>query len=345
VWNIASIPQPPAAGTYARSRAINLYRTVTGETGVTDFYRVASLGIGTTTYMRRRAGYEPATTSCRATNYALPPAGVQGLALMPNGIFVTWKDNNLYFSENFRPHAWPAEYTLTVDYPIVGCRRVWEQPCGLHDWQPVYCLGRERRAMTLQKTDAPLPCLSRRSIVAGAEGVFYASEEGLVLVSPGGVQNVTKDLISREQWRNEYVPSTQKAMYMGGEYIAARTLGGVQSVFRFVPSNPSLQGVSSDTTTALNFGVEPWTGKPWMIGTDNVLYEWEQPKWATRATRGSRGSSFTLSRPTSPSSKLISTIALEDCCTSKCGLPYGVTPAQRAAYLCMTRILRRLVER
>jgi hypothetical protein len=141
---------------------------------------------------------------------------------MPNGIFVTWKDNNLYFSENYRPHAWPAEYTLTVDYPIVGVAVYGSSLVVCTTGNPSIVSGVNAAAMTLQKTDAPLPCLSRRSIVAGGEGVFYASEEGLVLVNPGGVQTVTKDLISREQWRVEYVPSTQKAMYMGGEYIAAR---------------------------------------------------------------------------------------------------------------------------
>jgi hypothetical protein len=39
-----------------------------------------------------------------------------------------------------------------------------------------------RRRHVAQKTDAPLACLSRRSIVSAAEGVYYSSEDGLVLV-------------------------------------------------------------------------------------------------------------------------------------------------------------------
>jgi hypothetical protein len=58
--------------------------------------------------------------------------------------------------------------------------------------------------MSLQKTDAPLACLSRRSIVSAAEGVYYSSEDGLVLVGPAGVQVVTSELISREQWRTVF---------------------------------------------------------------------------------------------------------------------------------------------
>jgi hypothetical protein len=186
----AAFPQPPAPGSYTTFGSIKLYRTVTGETGVTDFYKVASLGVGVTTY----ADAVPDTNlsePLQSTNYGQYRLLAQGLALMPNGIFVTWKDSNLYFSENFRPHAWPAEYTLTVDFPDCRAGRVWEQPCRLHDRQPVHCLGRERGRHDAAEDDAPLPCLSRRSIVSRREGVFYASEEGLVLVNPGGVQTVT----------------------------------------------------------------------------------------------------------------------------------------------------------
>lgn len=282
IWNIVSIPQPPAAGTYAAFSHINLYRTVTGETGVTDFYKVIELAVGIPAF----ADDIPDTnlvTILESKNFALPLTGTQGLALMPNGIFVTWKDSNLYFSENFRPHAWPAEYTLTVDYPIVGVAVFGSSLVVCTTGNPSIVSGVNAASMTLQKTDAPLPCLSRRSIVAGAEGVFYASEEGLILVNPAGVQTVTRDLISRDQWRTEFSPATQKAMYIGGEYIAAITQGITQSAFRFMPSNPSVQGVSFDSMSILNFGVEPWTGRPWAISTNTNLYEWEVPNAPRRS--------------------------------------------------------------
>src|SRR5215207_1578199 len=46
-WNIDSIPQPPAPGDYTTFSTIRLYRTVTGSSGLTDFFLVAELVVGT----------------------------------------------------------------------------------------------------------------------------------------------------------------------------------------------------------------------------------------------------------------------------------------------------------
>jgi hypothetical protein len=48
-------------------------------------------------------------------------------------------------------------------------------------------------------------------------------------------------------------------------------------MFRFKPSEPSTQGVGYHDRAALNIGIEPWTGKPWIIDSDNKLYEWDAP--------------------------------------------------------------------
>jgi hypothetical protein len=279
VWNI-TIPQPGAAGSYVPYSVIRLYRTVTSYTsGLTDFFHVADIGIGTTTY----ADSLPDTQLfdlLESTNYHLPPEGTQGLVLMPNGIFVTWKDNNLYFSENYRPHAWPADYTLTVDSPIVGLATYGNSCVVCTTGRPSIVTGTKAGAMALQKTDAPLPCVSRRSISAAPEGVYYASEEGLVLVASGAIKTVTNELISRAQWRADYVPSTQKSIVQGGEYISLIT--GVAEGFRFWPTQPETRGVSFFDVggTGVNIGIEAWTGKPWIIldfVTSRALYEFETP--------------------------------------------------------------------
>src|SRR5215207_6478256 len=218
-WNIGAIPQPPAAGEYAPFGSIRLYRTVTGISGLTEFFLVANLGVGTTSYADSVLDTN-LIVQLESEQYTLPVAGTQGLVLMPNGIFVTWKENNLYFSENFRPHAWPSDYVVTVDAPVVGLA-VYGNSCVVcTTGKPSIVTGTKAGAMALQKTDAPLPCVSRRSIASAPEGVYYASEEGLVLVSAGAINTVTKELINREQWRNDFVAHLQRGIVKGGEYTA-----------------------------------------------------------------------------------------------------------------------------
>jgi hypothetical protein len=281
VWNISNIPQPPATGIYAPTNAIRLYRTITSTSGLTDYYLVERLGVGTTSYADGRIDTD-LIIPLESISYALPPSGTQGLVLMPNGILVAWKDNNLYFSENFRPHAWPPEYTMTVDAPIVGLA-VYGNSCVVcTTGRPSIVTGTKAGSMALQKTDAVLPCVGRGSIAAAPEGVYYASEEGLVLVSPGAISTVTKELISREQWRNTE-PRYYRAMMQGGEYVALTyTSSPTFNGWRFWPQKPETRGVVYFDLAELpvNIGIEPLTGKPWLIvfeGGVYNLYEWETP--------------------------------------------------------------------
>lgn len=278
-WLITNIPQPGSPGTRAAFQTIRIYRTVTGLTGVTAFYKVVDVAIGTTFYTDRLSDATvTGNTGLETDTWAAPPTGLQGLVSMPNGIFVSWKDNNLFFSENYRPHAWPAEFMITVDHPIVGLGVFGSSCVVCTTGVPFVVSGIKSNAMSLTKVDVALPCLSRRSIVSAQEGVYYSSEEGLVFVSPAGTGVITADLINREKWRNEYAPSTHKSMIISGRYVAARVAGGKTSAFGLMPANPAKEGVIDfdSGVTFTNFGVEPWSGRPWYIANNN-LYEWESP--------------------------------------------------------------------
>lgn len=278
-WLVDPIPQPPPPGTRAAYQTIRLYRTVTGLTGVTAFYKVVDLPVGTTFYVDRLSDVAVTGNVLLATTvWGIPPAGFQGLASMANGIFVSWKDNNLFFSENYRPHAWPPEYMITVDFPIVGLGVFGSSCVVCTTGNPFVVSGIKANAMSLTKIDVPMPCLSRRSIVPTLDGVFYSTDVGLAFISSAGTGVVTADLITREQWRNDYAPATHKAMMIAGRYMAARAGIAGKPAFMFMPAEPAKEGVI-DINPGFNYtnvGVEPWTGKPWYISGTN-LREWSVP--------------------------------------------------------------------
>ena len=277
-WLITNIPQPVTAADRPALETIRIYRTVSGSTGLTAFYKVVDLPVGTNNYTDRL----PDTTvtgqgAIESVTWAAAPEGLEGLAAMPNGIFVGWKGSTIYFSENYRPHAWPAEYAIDVDFPVVGIGVFQNSAVICTTGNPSIVSGVKANALSLSKIDAPLACLSRGSIVAATEGVYFATDEGLAVVGPGGIGIVTRDLISRDDWRTDYNPATIRATMKGGVYIAMRT--GLNDGFAFLPSNPSSMGVIrfEVSQNPINFGSEPWSGKPWFIGADAQLYEWEVP--------------------------------------------------------------------
>ena len=123
-WQITNIQNTPAVAGGAAYKEIRLYRTVTALSGVTQYYKVVDLPPGppgfTTSYLDLFTDLQiTGNVALESTYYAGPPAGLQGLAAMPNGILVGWVGNTLYFSENYRPHAWPVEYQIAVEHPVL----------------------------------------------------------------------------------------------------------------------------------------------------------------------------------------------------------------------------------
>jgi hypothetical protein len=298
-WQVSSIPQPVVESGKAVVTTIRIYRTVTGSDGTTTFFRVVDLAPGTTVYTDRLSDIVVSGQGeLGSTIWAGPPAGLQGLALMPNGIFVSWVGNTLYFSENYRPHAWPAEYQITVQHPVVGLAVFGNSCLVLTQGNPAIVTGTQAATLTLTTMDAPLPCLSRKSIVSAPEGVYFATTGGLALVNAGGSQVLTDAIIGREKWQG-YAPGAMRAVKAYGAYTAA--LAPVTGLAVQVPAaSPDAGGQSgvvflSLPTTTVYVGTDVWSGKPWLLdGT--TLYEWLPVETRPKAYRW-RSKEFVLPAP------------------------------------------------
>ncbi|MEY4443843.1 MAG: hypothetical protein RL442_2843, partial [Pseudomonadota bacterium] len=120
-----------------------------------------------------------------STLWVAPPAALQGLKLMGNQAMIGFKDNTAYLSEPNLPHAWPHQYP--IDYKIVGIGVFGQSAVLLTNGFPYLLYGADPQAMSTQKMAFPWACLSKRSIVDTGDGVIYASSEGLVMISSGGM--------------------------------------------------------------------------------------------------------------------------------------------------------------
>ena len=126
-WIIV-IPAPPAG--YATNHPFNpghyrLYRTVTDSQGNATYYQVTEVPInpiGPVTISDSASdGVVTANLVLNTVGYAPPPAGLQGVVMMANGIAAGFtNEREVWFSAAYLPHAWPPQYALTVDYPIIG---------------------------------------------------------------------------------------------------------------------------------------------------------------------------------------------------------------------------------
>ena len=294
-----TINLPPAGdmGVNRNLTKARIYRTVTSETSGASFHLLAELTFPTVVYVDTMTGDILASKAqLESTDWSGPPADLFGWILMPNGFLMGWRGNQyseVWMSEPFRPHAWPAKYTLTVEYPIVGMGVTNQTAVCCTEAYPVTMQGVNPQFISVNKLINHEPCASRGSIVSGPEGVYYASPNGLVLVQPGQAENITKGIISKKSWQQLLNVPRLRAARFGMAYFAYGTIGiGVfqQNAFNnaaFVTEDltGSLVGVVIDPTSEYvafsmlrsdvsveNCYNDPWSGEVFMIMGGKAVY-------------------------------------------------------------------------
>lgn len=164
-------------------------------------------------------------------DWILPPSDLKGIVSSPGGFLVGFTGNALWFSEPGQPHAWPTKYQRTVDYPIVGLGVFGNNILVATTGQPYILQGIDPFNMAVTKLELSHACMSRKSIVDLGDRVMYASNLGLVSVSTSGVEWLTRQMFTPEQWR-KLNPATMRATSWEGRYFAFFTGSG-----DFIPTN------------------------------------------------------------------------------------------------------------
>lgn len=281
---------------------LNIYRTITGASGTASYFRVAHLDVAGPSasvpdpYIDdTRPGGLPDTAA--ANNLPLDTVGwyppppfnpddptkpigkLQGIVKMPNGFLVGWLGSDIFMSVPYMPHAWPVEYILSTEYPIVGMGVVGQTCVILTEGYPEALTGTDPISTSLTKLNAVEPCLSRGSIVTSLSGVWYASQNGLMVVSPGGVQNATGPIINRENWIKSYAPEYIRACRYQEGYLALRCYPdpAIRTAFYLDPT--SLEVALTELTEfeyCENVMTDIWSGEVFKIDSQEVQH-WDAP--------------------------------------------------------------------
>lgn len=230
IWTIGLWTPPPTDMGVTRNITLtNIYRAITASTtGVTTYFFVTQVPVAQATFV------DTIPDSTVALNLQLqsslwypPPTNLQGILAMPNGMSVGFVGNEIWFSEAYRPHAWPPSYVLTTEFPIIGIGVTGQSVVACTASKPAIATGIQPSAMALNKVDMPEPCLSRGSIISTSAGVYYASLNGLILIDmSGGGSNTTQSWITKERWRALTPAKNIRAVPMSSAYFALGTTNG-----------------------------------------------------------------------------------------------------------------------
>ena len=219
-WTLTLTPPLPADITDYNVSKVRIYRTV-AVAGSTSYFFVTELPAATTSFVDNFSNTQVSSNESHAsTDWSGPPADLVGWVTMPNGMIAGWKGSELWFSEPYRPHAWPAAYSNVVEFPIIGLGVINQTLVVCTAGYPIVATGIHPDSISMSKLASFEPCMSRGSVLSIPEGVFYASPNGLVLVANGVANLVTEGLIQKDEWNNYNKVATLRATRMGSAYYA-----------------------------------------------------------------------------------------------------------------------------
>jgi len=250
----------PSATANRDLQKTRIYRTVVSSQGVPMWFFVAEIPIATLTYVDDCAvmpdGVIVNNEQMRSLFWSEPPADLQGLVTMGNGMIVGWRENEVWYCEPYYPHTWPILYVMGVDAEIVGLGVHNQTLIILTSGSPYAAAGVVPENMTLSKVQPLEPCTSRRSIVNTPEGVLYSSPNGLINITAQRAVNLTKDLILKDQWHAKLnLASVIASTISNGYYCYSGPTEGVFQTDEAVPTLDTFKHDSFQSESA--FGTKP----------------------------------------------------------------------------------------
>jgi hypothetical protein len=276
-WTIGLFSPPfDDTGINRNLAVIRLYRTVSSSTGLTTYYQVADISLGSSdpdaiNFVNADTGCRPPSTTYTDTilddqialNFQLPsqtffppPADLQGFVSLPNGVIASWKNNEIWFCEPYFPHAWPPGNVLAVDFPIVGLGVTLGAVVVCTSATTYVVAGATPGQMSLTKCSKPEPCTSRGSIVSLDSGVYYISPNGLIQVpNTAQLANLTQSWIKKEDWDALVPQKNTRAVALATTYFCWGTTNNTDTSVAQTGFNIAL-----DTDDQASFSIWPQPG-------------------------------------------------------------------------------------
>ena len=148
-----------------------------------------------------------------------PPVDLHSIISLPNGCMAGLVDNEVCFSDPYMPYSWPIENRYSFTGRGVALVASANSVIVLTDTYPILFTGSDPESMSPSVMETYAPCVSKRGAVNVGGGALYPSFDGLWIVAPGRIENMTKRVYREEDWKL-LDPATFDACFHDGQYYA-----------------------------------------------------------------------------------------------------------------------------
>jgi hypothetical protein len=163
--------------------------------------------------------------------YLPAPADLHSLVSLENGRLAGISGNQIWMCSPNQPHAWLIRYTkMALDKPIALAAVASQLYCAT-DGRPYTIDGRNDcqgdGCQAVLRTRVPLPCVSKRSMVADSGMIYYASTEGLVSITGTAVRVISQTHLSARDWQALH-PNLMIGAWRNGYYHGYSDNAGIR---------------------------------------------------------------------------------------------------------------------
>ena len=259
---------------------VRIYRTVTSVGGSATYFYVTEMNVSSTAYTDENDNATVSSNDILESIYwTAPPSDLKGLVSMPNGMIAGWRNNEVWFAEPYRPHAWPVAYSVSVDYPIVGMGVIGQTLIVCTTGNPYAISGINPASMAISKIANFEPCMSRGSVISTPVGVAYASSNGLAVAVPGAVSIVSRSMVTKDTWQSLLNLQTLRAAPLNGGYYCWGSLRAgcfeydtSSTTVSFTNGSATITGVGLPTTVNDGFTLTTTGTLPTNFNTTTTYY-------------------------------------------------------------------------
>lgn len=231
-----------------------------------------------------------------ADDTAMPPTNGHSVVELANGALAMLAGNQVCISEREKPHSWPEGNRYTFAGTGVAMVAVGDSLIVGTDSNPVLVTAALPEAASPTKLEGvQAACLSKASMVDTGSGALMASHDGLWFLSAGGSRNITRELFTPEQW-TDLAPSTFRAAFLNGEYLALRTPADGSPPRLFILDTAKTEGIVEVEDAFDAIYANPLDGRLY-VGKANKVYLWDEDD-ANRYLGSWTGAVHQLGRPT-----------------------------------------------
>lgn len=162
------------------------------------------------------------------------PSDMRGMIYVAGGFYAGFSKSfpkTVMFSDVGGATSWPFAYRYDVKDNIVALATTSNSVFALTDGWPWVLSGTAPESMTATKLAGPAACVSPRGVCVYRNNVYFASHEGLMVISNDATagtvcMNLTQKIFTKEQWQEYNPESCLLGQHDGALYLFFKTVDG-----------------------------------------------------------------------------------------------------------------------